>query len=188
MNDSAAPAASRLRTKARAPGTEGEALAQPAAKVVQGCLAELVRSGVAVPDRCGPGGAVEVLPRALEKFGGDYTVVLALRDEHRERCEPSGTSVDAGLERHGPVEDRCACEALGIVEDESTGGCCTSAEPDENDRPAGRRDVVEPAAKPTDRGAQRLGDRPTDAPVGEPGVAAALCDRSAHRRVGEAIG
>jgi hypothetical protein len=171
---------------------ERQSLGDPAADVGQGLAGDAVPAGVADGDGRGAGFAEQVLPGPVEELAGDHGVLLALRDGDRDPGEAGGRGGDAGVERQRAVQDRGAGVPGRVVEQQSAGERGAAAEPDQDDRPPGRRRLVEPAAEPVHRVAQRLRDGPADAAVGEPGVPAALGDRRSDRRVcrpgGEVLG
>ena len=166
-----------------AAGEERQALGEPAADRGEGVRGDAVTAGVPDRNRGGAGLPGQVLPGPVEELARDDGVLLALHDDDRDAGKARGGGGDAGVERQRSVEDRRTGVPGGVVEQEPVGERRAAAEPNQDNRPAGRCDSVKPAAEPVHRLAQRRRDRAPDAAIGEPRVPAALGDRRPDRRV-----
>ena len=110
-------------------------------------------------------------------------VLLALGDEDGRPFEQARGHGDSGVEGQRPVEDGRAGIAARVGEQQPAGEGGATAEADQQHRTTHGRDLVQPRPEPVHGLAQRTLERPPDAPVGEPGVAAAFADRGPDRRV-----
>ena len=169
----------------------GQAMGEPLGQLGCRALGEAVAAGIAAGGRRGTGGAQEVGPRARQELRRDHLVLVALRDEHGQPGESSRLDRDTSiLEGQRPVEDRGPGVPRRVGQHEPAGERRPTTEAGQDDGPSCRGDLVEPGAEPRHRLGQALGDRPPDAAVGEPRVAAPLADGRAHggvRRTGRQV-